>query len=102
VDNSRNNSDVYVKLVSLTNAQAYPVRQFYIPAFSSFTVDNVTAGTYDLRYRDLDNGALSRSEAFNLKEIKNYSGIQYSTISITLYKVQNGNMQTYALSEEEF
>lgn len=102
VDNSKNDSDVFVKLVSLDSAQAYPVRQFYIPAFSSFTLNKVTAGSYDIRYRDLDNGGLSRSEAFDLKEIQSYDGVQYSNITMTLYKVKNGNMQTYGLSEAEF
>jgi hypothetical protein len=102
VDNSRNDSDVFVKLVSLDGAQAYPVRQFYIPAFGSFTLNKITAGSYDIRYRDLGNGGLSRSEAFNLEEIQSFDGVQYSNITMTLYKVQNGNMQTYGLSEAEF
>ena len=102
MDNSRNDSDVFVKLVSLDGAQAYPVRQFYIPAFASFTLNKVTAGSYDVRYRDLTNGGLSRSEAFQLEETPTYDGTQYSNITMTLYKVQNGNMQTYGLSEAEF
>ncbi len=102
VDNSQNDSDVFVKLVSLNSAQAYPVRVFYIPAFGSFTLNKVTAGSYDIRYRDLNNGGLSRSEAFSLEEIPTYNGTQYSNITMTLYKVQNGNMQTYGLSEAEF
>jgi curved DNA-binding protein CbpA len=102
VDNSQNDSDVFVKLVSLDSAKAYPVRQFYIPAFGSFSLNKITAGSYDIRYRDLGNGGLSRSEAFNLQEIQRYDGIQYSKITMTLYKVRNGNMQTYGLSEAEF
>lgn len=102
VDNSRNDSDVFVKLVSLDGAQAYPVRQFYIPAFGSFTLNKVTAGNYDIRYRDLNTGSLSRSESFNLEEISTYKGTQFSNVTMTLYKVQNGNMQTYSLSETEF
>lgn len=102
VDNSRNDSDVFVKLVSLDDVQAYPVRQFYIPAFGSFTLDKVTAGSYDIRYRDLNNGGLSRSEAFNLEENPTYNGMEFSNITITLYKVRNGNMQTYGLPEAEF
>ncbi|MBA3756839.1 MAG: J domain-containing protein [Nitrosomonas sp.] len=33
IDNIQNNSDVFVKLVSLDSPQAYPVRQFYIPSY---------------------------------------------------------------------
>ena len=102
IDNSLNDSDVFVKLISLDGKHAYPVRQFYIPAFGRFTLNNVTAGSYDIRYRDLSNGGLSRSESFNLKEIQIYNGTQFSNITMTLYKVQNGNMQTYDISESEF
>jgi hypothetical protein len=102
VDNSKNDSDVFVKLVALDAARVYPVRQFYIPAFSRFALESVSPGNYDIRYRDLGNGHLSRSESFQLEEISTYSGTQYSTITMTLYKVQNGNMQTYGLSESEF
>lgn len=64
--------------------------------------ENVTAGTYDVRYRDLTTGGLSRSESFVLEETQVSGGIQYSQMSLTLYKVQNGNMQTYRLGEDEF
>lgn len=102
VDNSGNDSDVFVKLVSLAGAEAYPVRQFYIPAFGRFTLKKVTAGRYDIRYRDLSTGGLSRSEAFELEETSTDKGTQFSNITMTLYKVQNGNMETYELSEAEF
>lgn len=102
VDNSQNDSDVFVKLVSLDSPQAYPVRQFYIPAFGGFVLNRVTSGNYDIRYRDLSNGGLSRSETFNLVETPTYNGTQFSNMTMTLYKVQNGNMQTYGLSEAEF
>lgn len=102
IDNSRNDSDVFVKLVTLDGPNAYPVRQFYIPAHGSFSLKKVKAGNYDIRYRDLGNGALSRSEAFELTETPTSNGTQFSNITMTLYKVQHGNMQTHRLSEAEF
>ena len=57
VDNSQNNSNVFVKLVSLSGAKSFPARQFFIPANSKFTVNKVTSGNYDVRYRDLSDGA---------------------------------------------
>jgi len=86
----------------LNGAKAYPVRQFYIPAYGQFTVNKVNAGSYDIRYRDLNNGGLSRSESFNLEETEIAEGTQFSNYTMTLYKVHNGNMQTYGLSEAEF
>ncbi|MGY4379752.1 J domain-containing protein [Bradyrhizobium barranii] len=102
VDNGQNDSDVFVKLISLDIANAFPVRQFYIPAGRSFTLENVRQGRYDVRYRDLNSGALSRSEQFSLTETRTYEGIRYSDMSLTLYKVRNGNMQTYTLADDEF
>lgn len=102
IDNSQNNSDVFVKLVSINGLDSYPVRVFFIPAFSQFTINKVRAGLYDIRYRDLDSGNLSKSESFTLQEIEVYDGVEYSDFKMTLYKIQNGNMQTYGLPENEF
>jgi len=102
VDNSQNNTDVFVKLVSLDKENPINARMFFIPANGSFTVNKVTAGNYDIRYRDLHSGHLSRSEQFKLDEIKTNEGTEYSVFTLTLYKVKNGNMQTYGLSEENF
>ncbi|MBF3764874.1 J domain-containing protein [Burkholderia pseudomallei] len=102
VDNSQNDSDVFVKLVSLDGPNAFPVRVFFIPAHGSFTLDSVTAGSYDIRYQDLNTGGRSRSEQFSLEEIPTNDGTQYSNMTMTLYKVHNGNMHTYELSEDEF
>lgn len=102
VDNTKNDSDVFVKLVALENEKAFPVRQFFIPAFSKFTLNNVTQGKYDIRYRDLDNGQLSRAESFELIETEMEAGTQFSKYTITLYKVADGNIQTYDLAEREF
>ena len=102
MDNSQNASDVFVKLVYLDSAQAYPVRVFFIPAYNRFTVNGVRAGNYDVRYRDLSTGGISRTEQFSLEEIPRDDTIHYSNITMTLYKVLQGNMQTYAISEAEF
>lgn len=102
IDNSSNNSDVFVKLVALTDKEAYPVRMFFIPAYSKFKVSNISSGRYDIRYRDLSNGGLAKSESFALEETSTYNGTRYSEMTMTLYKVRNGNMQTYDISESEF
>lgn len=102
IDNSQNNSDVFVKLVAINGLESYPIRVFFIPAFSQFAINNIRAGLYDIRYRDLDSGSLSKSESFTLQKTETYNGIEYSNVTMTLYKVQSGNMQTYGLSEGEF
>jgi len=102
VDNGQNDSDVFVKLVSLDDVTAFPVRQFYIPAGSRFKMGKVTAGKYDIRYRDLNSGGLSRSESFEVEETRTDNGVQYGSLTMTLYKVQDGNFQTYDLADGEF
>lgn len=102
IDNGQNDSDVFVKLVSLDGPKAFPVRQFFIPAHTRFTLNDVSAGSYDIRYRDLRTGGLSRSESFQIEQFRTNGGTQYSRITMTLYKVQGGNFQTYNLAEPEF
>lgn len=102
VDNSQNDSNVFVKLFTLDTSPPKPARVFFIPAYKTFTVKNVKAGNYDVRYRDLNSGGLSRTDEFNLKQVKTGGGIQFSKITLTLYKVRAGNMQTHTISENEF
>lgn len=102
VDNTQNDSDVFVKLVSISGNKALPVRQFFIPGRSQFTVNKVRLGNYDIRYRDLNSGALVKSEMFTLEQKTSPDGIQYGNVTMTLYKVHDGNMRTYSISEADF
>lgn len=102
VDNSRNNSDVHVKLMQLDGNLRSPVREFYIPAHSMFTATKIRPGRYDIRYRDLGNGHLSRSEPIALEETRTYDGTHYTDMTFTLYKIVNGNMETYSIAESDF
>ena len=102
IDNTRNDSDVFVKLVDIGGPEAFPVRVFFIPKRGKFTVPDIKVGRYDIRYRDLDTGGLSKSEQFQVEENQTYNGVQYTDMTMTLYKVRNGNMQTYSIPESEF
>ena len=102
IDNSANSTDVFVKLFSVENNNIYQARAFYIAAHDSFIVENITAGKYDIRYLDLGDGSIYRSDLFNLSETETYNGVNFSNLTITLYKVQNGNMQTRKISGSEF
>jgi hypothetical protein len=102
IKNDQNYSDVYVKVFDLNKSKAKPVRFFFVRAHESFTAEKITPGKYDVRYKDLDSGSLNKSEEFPLTETKDGEGINYSTITMTLYKVANGNMKTEAIDEESF
>jgi curved DNA-binding protein CbpA len=102
VDNTRNASDIHGKLVAVDNPVDSPVREFFIPAGQKFEITRIRAGSYDVRYRDLETGALSKSEQFILTERATQNGRQFSNITMTLYKVTDGNMQTFRIQEGEF
>ena len=102
VDNSDNDADVLVKLVSISGPKAFPVRVFYLPRGQRFTMNEVKAGRYDVRYLERWTGALARSEPFDIEEIEVSNGTRFSNMTMTLYKVQNGNMQTYPIGADEF
>lgn len=102
IDNSSNSTDVFVKLIALDATQTLPVRHAFIPAGSSFTMNKIRSGKYDIRHMDLSDGGLLRSESFELEEIPEAGGVKYSVTTMTLFKVANGNMQSYQLAPEEF
>lgn len=102
VDNTQNDSDVFLKLFALDGQLPYPVRHFFIPAHASFTINKVEVGNYDVRYQDLASGSLSRTEQFKIEETDSSYGVEFSNLTLTIYKVQNGNMETYGLSASEF
>jgi len=102
VDNSRNNSDVFAKLFTLDIDSPGAVRVFFIRAGEKFKIENINPGNYDIRYLDLDSGAIVRTDPFNLSEVKTFEAVEFSEISLTLYTVSDGNMQVYPISENDF
>jgi hypothetical protein len=102
IDATDFDADVHAKLVRIEGTDAFPVRQVYIAGGDTFTLKDIAPGRYDVRYRDLDSGGLARSDPFDLEETPVTGGVEYSRMSMTLYKVANGNMQTHDLSEQDF
>ena len=103
IKNDENDSDIYIKVFDLNKSKAKPVRFFFVRARESFTVEKITPGKYDVRYRDLDSGSTTKTQDFKLEETKEKDGgIKYSNMTMTLYKVADGNMQTELIDEEAF
>lgn len=102
IDNSRNSGNAFVKLVDVSQGRPRAVRAVFVPAYNSYTINAISPGLYDIRYKDLEDGGLSRSESFSLSEFKDGNSIRYSDTTITLYKVIHGNMKTFNINEEEF
>ena len=103
VDNTKNNMPVYVRIWNVTDN--VPVRAFYISQGDEFTANNLDPGWYQVRYIELyDNDVPAtgaKSESFELEQINTYNGIQYSQMTLTLYKVKNGNTYTSSIPADE-
>ncbi len=102
VDNSRNPSDVFLKVFSLDGGDAMPVRFALIKAGAAFEFSNIASGSFDVRYMDLDSGKISRSEPFKLEDIAEGNGTRYSRMSLTLSAMRSGNARAREISESEF
>jgi hypothetical protein len=103
VNNSKGSSDVFVKLYALDAIPPQPVRVFFIRKGEKFTAEKIKAGNYDIRYRNLNNGGLFRTENLNFEAYKTFDGpTRYTTMSLTLYTVPKGKMKIQPLSEQEF
>lgn len=99
IDNTSNDMPVYVRVWDMNSYQ--PVRAFYIAQGEEFTAYDLTPSTYEVRYIELYDNDFpangSKSELFELEQIESAYGIQYSQMSLTLYKVRNGNTQTTSI-----
>jgi hypothetical protein len=102
IDDTKNNSDAFVKIVSVGENEPKVVRNIFIQAGDRFTASNLRAGSYEIRYQNLDSGTLIRSEVFALEETAISSGTRYSTVTLTLRAKPEESMNTFALSKDEF
>ena len=102
INNSQNNSDIFLKLCDISTKPHQRVRHIFIPAGQKFTIRNISSGIYDVRYKDLSTGENAKSESFHLEETDTTDGVNYSVVEMTIYKVLNGNMQMTKIPESEF
>lgn len=62
----------------------------------------LTKGNYLIEYQDLGSGRNYRGDTFSLEETRMSDRIQYSTESLTLYKVANGNTELAEIDDAAF
>lgn len=101
VDNTRSESDVFLKLVAIDGGTPVPVRTSFVRGGSSFTMENIAPGSYDVRYRSLDTGEIFRSERFHIEEINETDGTSFANNILTLYSVP-GKSRSVTIPEREF
>ena len=103
VDNAKNNYDIHVKLYNLDVTPPGLASVFFVKTSDQFTVEQITPGSYELRYRNLDTGDLFRTEALPLEETVDPSGRTAIThLTVRLYGAIDGEMETYPITEEDF
>lgn len=102
LDNSKNSTDAFVKIVSVGESEPRVVRSVFLQASDRFTVNNLRPGNYEIHYQNLDSGVLMRSEVFALEESAIASGTRYSTVTLTLRSRPDESMNTFSLAPEDF
>ena len=102
ISNDGNDTDEVVKLVSIEPDKTEPVRQFFIPAYSHFTVSDVGPGKDDVRFKNLNSGVRLRTPNFKLEQVSDSAGVHYKEMTMTLYGVPDGKMRTQEIPESEF
>ena len=85
-------------MFSLDSTPPKPVRTVFVRASDQFTVRTVAAGRYELRYRDLDSGALYRTDPFSIDT----EGAKHNALPITLDDPNELSTHTHPISDRGF
>ncbi len=100
VNNGRVGTPAHVQLFRIATSKAE--RHLLVPAHGRFTLEGIQPGTYEIRFRFLGDQTGYASERIVLQETDSLYGTQYDDVTMTLYKVQGGNMRTRPLLKGEF
>lgn len=82
VDNVSNPEPLYLKLVQMPNERV--VRQLYIAENDRYTITNIDAGQYILRYKTLNSPASFDTDSLLLEQNHDGYSTQFSKVSIEL------------------
>ena len=102
VDNTKNDNDVYLKLLSVENKKLAVVRHVLIKGKTDFKIENLSAGQYEIQYLDLVAGLAGRSVVFSVSEEKTAFGVKSSSLGVKLKTTANGVMGVEDVSIDEF
>ncbi|HSI10576.1 MAG TPA: hypothetical protein VK961_00970 [Chthoniobacter sp.] len=103
VDNSKNTSDVFLKLVSAEyGSHSKVVRVCFIPRRASFTLERITPGRYELRYQEVEDGTCLKTETFELSEKKRLQGVECTQLQVPLYGLTGRSLELLRSDEHEF
>lgn len=101
VDNASGERDAIVRLYLEGKKPA--ARNFYVKFGEKFTAKSLAPGTYAMRYRFVgSDDTFEADKPFLLSETTTESGRRFSNVTVTLYKVRDGNMKTKKVPSEDF
>lgn len=101
IDNTTGGNDAEVRLY-LNGSQ---VRSMFVRVGTKFTAEKLAPGTYKMRYKITANGkprVYEAKEQFVLSETKTENGTRFSRMTVTLFTVKDGNMQTEEVPLDRF
>lgn len=101
VDNTKGGGDAVVRLYR--DGKKPAARSMFVKNGESFTAEAVAPGAYRLRYRYIGSAdTFEAEETFTLSETRTETGTHFSRVTVTLYKVANGNMTVKKVDASEF
>jgi len=91
------------KLVSVESDGLYDVRYLLMKTGDEFILKDVLAGKYELHFQSLaDEKNCWKSPVYLINEERQENGIRYTTLSLTIFGVKNGNLEKIPIDPAEF
>jgi len=101
VDNRRGGKDAVARIY--LNGEKPAVRHMYIKQGETFKAETLMPGTYVFRYRHIGSEDTYEAERkFSLTQTETEIGTRYSNVTVTLFTVKDGNMQTRKVDSSKF
>ena len=101
VDNRRGDRDAVARIY--LNGDKPAVLHIYIKKGETFKAQSIQAGTYVFRYRYIGSeDTYEANQPFQLTETRTDTGTRFSNVTVTLFKVKDGNMQTKKVDASKF
>lgn len=101
-DNSGGTADMFVKLIDRDRVPMTAVRVGFVTAKGELTMRKVKPGHYDLRYMNLFNGRIRKSEPIEVTLKTTENGQEYMGWRIGMFGVIDGDAQHEDISAKEF
>jgi len=93
---------VYVKLCQPSRTKCLGLRHTFIREGDRFTMSDIAAGEYEIRYMGIEHRRYAKSSPMKLIELEGSGGTRFSVVTITPYTGSNGNTRLPNFDTREF